>query len=243
MTVLKAKRSRRISAVDRYEPKLGNPINQKLGPAIHTWSITAGESCPGKTAACAGCCYAMRGFFCMPSVASRTDKNLAFSRTSEFAEWMRTALWAQRVRVMRIHCAGDFYDEEYIRKWIAVIKRTPRIIYFTYTRSWRLPELMPAIEEMALLPNMRLWFSADVHSGAAPRIEGLQGITWMARDDFEARTAPGWADLVFRNRVDRLMKKANGVQVCPNEIGLPEPHRPLTCTECQLCFRRKVTQQ
>lgn len=232
-------RKRRLSDAERIQPKLGNPINNKLGPAIHTWSIPAGSTCPGKTPACAGCCYAMRGFFNMPNVDLRMHKNEQFSRSPEFVEWMRKSLWAHSVRVMRVHTAGDFYDAEYTNKWLTIAEQNPRTLFFGYTRSWRTPEIMTVLEQLALVNNFRLWFSADVHTGMPPHTPGLQGFAWLARDDFEANTAPGWADLVFRNEVTSVMKKANGVQVCPNEIGLPEPHQRLTCTQCQLCFRKK----
>jgi len=236
-TLVRSK-AKRVSDAEKFQPKLGNPINNKLGPGIHSWSITAGVTCPGKTKACASVCYAMGGFYNMPSVRQRMNLNHKFSESKEFVPWMTKALWAHSVRVMRIHCAGDFFDAEYTEKWLQIVKQTPRVVFFGYTRSWRDEEIAPVLQRLALVKNMRLWYSADIQTGTPPRVPGLKGIAWMARDSHEEEEAPAWSDLVFRDKPRTLLKKANGVQVCPNEIGLPEPYPRLTCTQCQLCFRK-----
>jgi hypothetical protein len=234
-----AKSPKRVSDIEKFQPKLGNPINNKLGPGIHTWSITAGSSCPGKTVACAGCCYAMRGFFNMPAVERRMQANYDFSRSKEFVPWMTKAIWAHSVRVLRVHVAGDFYDAAYVQKWIDIAKQTPRVVYYGYTRSWRTLKISESLERLALVKNFRLWYSADVDTGIPPKSPGLRGIAWLARDKDEEDATPCWADLVFRDKPDALLKKAGEtrVQVCPNELGLPAPYQRLTCTQCQICFR------
>jgi hypothetical protein len=223
----------------RLKPALGNPINTKLGPAIFTWSITAEESCPGATPACLSCCYARRGFFTMPAVARRLDANLQFSKTADFTEWMQKAVWAHWVRIMRIHVAGDLYDAAYTEKWIRIAEKTPKVRYFLYTRSWRDPEILPAIRRLAKVKNVALWLSTDVDTGRPPSMTNAYGIAWMARNPAEEDLTPPWAMLVFRDKDGTLLKKANGVQVCAAEIGLPPEHQKLTCTRCQLCFRPK----
>lgn len=231
---------RKLSAVQRYKPALGNPINTKLGPGIHTWSIPAEETCPGATEACLSCCYARRGFFLMPSIERRLWANYRFSQTAEFTAWMVSAVQAQWVRVMRVHVSGDLYDAAYTEKWLEIVAKTARVRYFLYTRSWREHEILPLIRKLAKRPNVALWLSADVETGRPPAVAGSRGVSWMARDTSEEDQTPKWANLVFRNTSKTLRKKVNGVQVCPNEIGLPATYPRLTCTQCQLCFRSQT---
>lgn len=232
---------RRLTDVERLQPKLGNPINSKLGPGIHTWSIPAQQTCPGATKACLGCCYALSGFFNMPSVKDRLQRNYLFTKSPDFVSWMMGAVWAQGVSVLRIHVAGDMYDAAYIRKWVEIVQSTTRVRYFAYTRSWRIPELVGPLRELASCRNIQLWLSADVDTGKPPQWPEARGIAWMTRTPAEEQATPAWADLVFRDNDATLLKRANGIQVCPNEIGLPAEYPKLTCTQCRICWRPKLT--
>lgn len=223
------------SAAQAYRPGLSGLDNTKLGPAIHSWSITAGHTCPGATPACLSVCYAMRGLMRMPTPTNLYLRNWLFSQTDEFVPWMLAAMSVQCVRIMRVHCAGDLYDAEYTDKWAEIVARTKYIRYFCYTRSWQVPEMSKSLRQLAKLPNMQLWLSEDVDTGPAPRWKHTR-TAWMARNDEEAQMARPITDLVFRDKPKTTMKHtAVGSQVCPHEIGVPGVPK-IKCSHCKICF-------
>lgn len=208
---------------------------------IHSWSIPAGKdwSCPGESHLCRVRCYAKRGFFFMPNVNTTHKNNFKFSQTPDFQNWMRQQLVTTYVRVMRIHVAGDFYNGEYVRKWYEIVSRSPKILFFAYTRSWRVEEILPELVKLGALPNIQLWWSIDRLTGPAPLIRGIRR-AYMAIDNVDANNAPNDCDLVFRDKPSTIMKKANGVQVCPTENGVTT-QIPITCSNCGICWnQRKV---
>jgi len=225
------------TAVETYRPGLSGLDNIKLGAAIHSWSISAGQSCPGATPACLSVCYAMRGRLRMPNVANLYLRNWLFSQTDEFVPWMLAALRTSCVRTLRVHCAGDLYDAEYTEKWTEIVSAARTTRFFLYTRSWAVPEMGRAIRKLAKQPNMQLWLSEDVDTGPAPRWNHTR-FAWMARNDEEAAMAPARTHLIFRDKPRTTMKHSPvGVQVCANEIHVPDAPR-ITCSSCGICFNK-----
>lgn len=218
---------------------LSDVTNSKLGPLIHGWAIIAGRewSCPGESTLCRSRCYAKRGFFNMPNVRRSHVRNFEFSESPIFADWMASAIAAKFVRAMRIHVSGDFYDVGYVRKWIEIVHRSPNQIFFAYTRSWRIEDMLPELIKLGALPNMQLWWSIDRETGPAPLVRGIRR-AYMAIDDSDADCTPDDCDLVFRDHPLTIMKKANGIQVCPVENGVTTQVK-ITCSTCRICWSGK----
>jgi len=214
--------------------------NNKLGAMIYGWSLPASEKiCIGASALCAMYCYAKAGFFRMGNVKSSHQKNYQFSLTADFVDWMVATIVALWIRVVRIHVGGDFYDAEYVEKWIEIVERCPRVQFFAYTRSWRDDECLPLLVRLAGLPNVQMWWSIDRETGPAPLYRGIRR-AYFAVNDIDAKNAPDDCDLVFRDDTNTEMKKANGVQVCPVENGV-QTQVPITCSSCGICWNKAET--
>jgi hypothetical protein len=218
----------------RKPPLLGEPRVTKLGRLIHTFSIPALETCPGKSPLCSSLCYAGTGFFVMKSVADKHWDNYWRTRTAEFVDDVVTQVKEDCVRHVRIHVAGDFYDLAYTGKWIQVVRRCFHTVFFAYTRSWTSKSMLLALKTLAGLKNMHLWFSADRTMPRPPRVPGIR-IAYLLAPDEDPAGVPSWADLVFRDEVDVPMKRAGGVLVCPYEQGIKRTVK-LTCSQCGICF-------
>lgn len=214
------------------------PGNTKLGPGIFSWSLPAGKSqtCPGETGVCARRCYAMRGHYVHSTVKALYLRNLQFSRTEDFVGWFVATLRSHMAQVLRVHTSGDFYDQGYIEKWQQIVQASPNTQFFAYTRSWRVPGLLPDLVQLGRLPNMSLWWSTDRESGEPPLVRGIRQ-AYMAVNDADAATAPIRADLVFRVQRTSVLKRANGVQVCPPENGV-QTREKITCTKCGICWKK-----
>lgn len=206
--------------------------NEKLGFLIASWSIPAGETCPGETPTCRKACYAKRHHFARKSVQQRYHKNWLFAQSRQFVRWMTASLRTHFVRVCRIHVAGDFDTPAYIRKWCKIVENSPQVRFFTYTRSWRDPILLPLLVGLSAYPNMDLWWSIDRDTGPAPGVRGIRH-AYLAENDADALNAPR-CDLIFRNPPRAtVLKKVQGTLVCPHENGT---RAPITCSTCQVCW-------
>jgi len=186
------------------------------------------------TPACSGPCYSAFLESLRPSLRDRYQRNLELSQRRDFARLVRAFLILRNVRVARIHTGGDFYAAAYARKWLTVMRRAPTVRFYFYTRSWRVPAILKVLEEMAVLSNVRAWFSCDHDTGVPARVPVGVRLAWLmtAPDD-----RPPHADLVFRTRpLRRTVQKRVGLAlVCPTENGATG-HRT-DCERCRVCWR------
>jgi hypothetical protein len=205
--------------------------NAKLGRGIYTFSLPAVTTCPGSSPTCRRECYALRGRLKL----QRRRHRLAYraSLDDAFPGRMVREIRRRDCGCVRIHVSGDFYSAAYARAWAAVARACPQTRFYAYTRSWRVPEIAPALAELASLPNVRLWWSCDRDTGVPARVPRRVRLAWLqaSADDLPPR-----ADLVFRVRRLRktVVKRVGLALVCPVENGATG-HRT-DCGRCRLCI-------
>jgi hypothetical protein len=140
----------------------------------------------------------------------------------------------RKCKVVRVHVAGDFYSAEYVAKWTEVVKACPDIIFYAYTRSWRIPDINDELTKLASYSNVRLWFSVDAETGAPVNVPHRVRTAYLSVDsnDIPAHTM----DLVFRDYGSRgmIQKRLNGIIVCPPENGVTD----ITCEQCGICWKK-----
>lgn len=207
--------------------------NGKLGEGIHAWSLPAVETCPGRSDLCSRVCYARSGRFKTRAMRSRLAENLVAAQALAFVSRIAAEVHRRGVHTLRIHVSGDFFDPDYVTKWASIARRCPRTTFYAYTRTWRVPEIAPALATLAGLPNVRLWFSCDAETGPPFEIPPGVRLAYLQIDRHEQPTG----DLVFRVRPLRGQPSARQLLtvVCPTEIV---PRRSdVTCTSCRLCHR------
>ena len=220
------------------------PGNAKLGTDL-IWGFglpSGGAVCVGMSKTCRAVCYAVRTEQYRPNAADRYRRNLALSKTKGFVRRIRAFLIAHHVRVVRIHTGGEFASPRYVRKWWRIIRRSPKVRFFTYTRSWRVPAIREELDRLAALPNRQLWFSADRETGLPENVHPWVRIAWLMTEDTDEPppVTTVKVDLIFR--VQRLRKTAlhdvAGIPVCPAEAGLPGL-KP-TCDHCGDCWKPPI---
>lgn len=200
--------------------------NTKLGECIFHFSIPAWETCPGRSAACE-VCYAMQGRYRTYTVQDALQRAYDASQHDDFAHRMIREVHRRWCQVVRIHVAGDFYSVDYACKWLEIVRRCPDTIFYAYTRSWRVEDIRPVLEEMARLENFRMWFSADSDTGQPPCVPEVR-VAWLMQDAAEPIED---ADLIFRDKPLRQEKtrRIGLTLVCPVENGSD------TYTDCGIC--------
>lgn len=190
--------------------------NQKLGP-IMGFSISRGVTCPGQSDWCRQFCYARTDRHTV-TTESRA-KNLIASRNEHFVddmvygirELLRTGIplrvptnedrklgreatgpmtgMLRMEKIFRIHTSGDFYSEDYVRKWLEIVRELPDIKFYTYTRCWRPmvdPRITNAVYDLKNVRNVSILASTDPTTGPAPRGWRECGIdaTWLGQKAF-----------------------------------------------------------
>jgi hypothetical protein len=213
------------------------PGNLKLGGRrIWGFALPSGtpDACPGLSPTCRAHCYAVAVERFRPAAAAAYRRNLRASRRRDFVRRVVAFLVAHRVGVVRVHTAGDFHSARYARKWLAVMRRSPRVTFYFYTRSWRVAAIRPVIDRMAGLPNCVAWYSCDRDTGVPADVPAGVRLAWLSAAADEA--APPGVDLVFRVRGLRgRPAPPGGPPVCPAEDGVPRPRRA-TCDACGRCW-------
>ena len=224
-----------MSAVKSYKlTDLFSWGNGKMGDKVLTWSIPAILTCPGRSTDCEKLCYADKNFFRMANVKSKYHRNWQLSQQNDFHLIASELL--KKVKddtLFRIHVAGDFYDATYAEKWLYILKQNPHVQAWVYTRSWRIPEILPVIEDLTKLPNLSFWYSVDRGTGKPAKIPKNVRTAYMMVDDADI---PRWRpDLYFRDYAARgtVAKYIKGTLVCPAENGV-SGH--VQCQRCQICI-------
>lgn len=217
------------------------PGNRKLGSErIWSFSIPAYHTCrPGRTEVCARLCYARRLEGFRPSLRGALRGNLKATRSDDFVGRVVAEITARKVKLLRVHSAGDLYSAGYAAKWLAVFRRTPGTLHYLYSRSWRDAATRAVLGEMSRLRNVRVWFSTDRMTGDPGRVPRRVRIAYLQDGPGDV---PARADLVFRPRKLRkevrksLTTQSGRAPVCPTETGAPGAHA-VTCETCRSCWR------
>jgi hypothetical protein len=228
------------------EQLLAGPHNSRLGPAIHSFNLPAEPTiCVGASPLCEFVCYAHAFHFRLQQ--ARHQRNFERSQQDSFPDAIRGEIRRALIRIVRIHCAGDFYDVAYVRKWARIARACPETGFFAYSRSWRIAEILATLIAFSRLPNVHLWLSEDRDTGRPPVLPGVRRAYLLCQDESEA-AVPVDADLVFRvplprrpgarNTYTRPAKRLNGVLVCPKEQAI-ERRVALTCSSCRICFTER----
>jgi len=134
--------------------------NAKVGE-VFTFSLPSHTTCPGASPWCLKHCYAYRYERLRPSCLRAYQRNLVLAqRTSEFVRVM-TGVVPRILSCMRIHVSGDFHSAEYVDGWYRICAAFPQTRFWSYTRSWTVPQLARPLERLRALPNVVLFASTD----------------------------------------------------------------------------------
>lgn len=206
--------------------------NSKLGKTIFTFNLPAITTCPGRSLACQSC-YAMQGRWLFDNVRRSLARNLEAARSPSFATDMVAEIRRRKAAVVRVHSSGDFFSRAYARRWLTVMRELPGVTFYFYTRSWRIGSIRPVLEEMAALPNVRAWFSADADTGVPEAVPPGVRVAWL--HERHGADVPQASGVVFRvHELRRAVQKRIGLPlVCPVENGVTSTD----CGRCGVCWR------
>lgn len=216
-----------MNGVYTYSRLPGHPDAPALG------GMTTGGNgfgtCPGATDECQAICYAARPVAERGVVAQMWKRNSESEDVPEIPE---------DCKILRIHVSGDFTSIDYIEQWYVRLREQPDVRAFAYTRSWRVPGLLPALETLRALPNMQLFASMDKSTTELPPTGWRRA--WIADDDrikpvpHERTPELRWIDTEESDWNSTLTGVPDLAIVCPEETG-----RKANCEECRFCIDGK----
>ena len=202
--------------------------NTKLGSRIWHFSVPNVHTCPGRTETCESVCYVTRYVKRFSRIELMYQDNYRASLRPDFPDRIIDEIRERKVRILRIHVSGDFYSVEYLDKWLKVVQSCKDTVFVAFTRSWRLPEFLPSLEEFSKSNNTQLWLSFDRDCRQVPRIEGARlAYLSISPEDYDDN-----ADLTFVNWKAK-QKRLGSSLICPYEQGLG---LKIKCDKCMICF-------
>lgn len=111
--------------------------NMKM--TIPTWSLPTGLTCPNATPMCRKHCYARKAERHRRGVLPCRRRNYEESLGDGFVRDMAELLGKRhKLEYVRIHEAGDFYNQGYLEKWFEICRRFPKTRFLAFSNMWDL---------------------------------------------------------------------------------------------------------
>ena len=165
-----------LSSLKTYKARTENELfiklsdgNKKLIPneriSFLIWNLPAVITCPYRTAHCEAACYALKAERNYPDALPSRKRHFDISRQGNFVLRMIFTIACELDRpknkdkkiVFRIHESGDFYNMEYVKKWLEIMdyfKDDKRIVFVAYTKSVKYFDGLEIPENMRLLASV-----------------------------------------------------------------------------------------
>ena len=136
------------------------------------------------------------------------NQNWLWPIREDFTAW-RDQGW----RSVRIHDAGDFFNNVYLQAWIAVANKTPDVLFYAYTKEVKLckaaslPANFVIIYSMGGKQDHLLDLSVDRHADVFPTLKAMEraGYTDQADCDLLAPLLPTNRIGIVRNNIRHLV--------------------------------------
>jgi hypothetical protein len=144
--------------------------NKKLGKSIYHFPLPAIQTCtPSKW--CKKHCYALHGIYVIHKkmIDKCHQRNYFTTMEDSFIQDISFEISKKKIKYVRIHTSGDFYDNRYVWKWYQIALYHPETKFLAFTKRI---DLAGPLQEFAKLPNVSIKESLDP-TIANPGIEGV----------------------------------------------------------------------
>jgi hypothetical protein len=201
--------------------------NSELRPdGIYNWSIPAlaaklsdgknVKTCPN-AGACATVCYARNGTYNFSNVKARHTANLEYAMKYP-EEWFGQMLSevnhpSMRGKYVRIHDSGDFYSEDYLRRWLRIARLTPQVTFYCYTKE---VSMFKRVVEPDCPENFRYLYSMG---GREDHLIDLE-------NDRHAEVFPDDAAILEAGYTSQDASDLLAITLPTNKIGIPQNNIP-----------------
>ena len=130
---------------------------------VVSWGIPASDKTCPNAGACKNGCYAKGGRYGFPNVKNKLNERLTLAESDDFIHVIDDEIAylkkknADKQLYIRIHDTGDFFNESYTMKWLAIARMNPDVKFYAYTK---MVTMFLAYESFGRIPdNFRVIFS------------------------------------------------------------------------------------
>lgn len=171
--------------------------NEEVG--FLTFSLPSRSTCPYATEMCKKRCFAKKNESFKAVRASR-ERNLEETKKDTFIQdtidilekKLSSKKYANKKLFIRIHTSGDFYNKNYMKKWIQIsdyFKGNNRIFLQAYTKSviyikQILDEEQKALDDINIHFCYSIWDDTDERDIELANELNLQTFTSLTKEDF-----------------------------------------------------------
>lgn len=129
--------------------------NQKLQQSgIESFNLIPIVHCP-LAGSCKAFCYATVGNQAFRNGQLRRARAFLATLESDFVDKMTAQIIKKtKLKAVRIHDSGDFYDSKYLLKWADIAKKVPDQRFYAYTKM--IPLIQQAHDAGLIPSNLRL---------------------------------------------------------------------------------------
>ena len=145
-----------------------------------SWSLPAGKrgSCPMEDLSVnsiCNSCYAQQNRYRFPTVKNAQWARFNFLRADpeRCLDAISNFITTHNLPFFRVHDSGDFHTLDMIRLWRKVAASCRTTSFWFPTRAWLFPHWIPALRDLASLPNVSVRPSAIHFGDHPPVIAGL----------------------------------------------------------------------
>lgn len=201
--------------------------NSELRPdGIYNWSIPALaaklsngtniKTCPN-AGACATVCYARNGTYNFSNVKGRHVKNLEYILEDPqgwFAQMLEEVSKPKmRGKHVRIHDAGDFFSEDYLRMWLKLARLVPEVTFYCYTKE---VSMFKRVLSEGCPNNFKYLFSMG----------GKEDYLIDKENDRHAEVFPNDAAILDAGYMNQSASDLLAITLPTNKVGIPQNNIP-----------------
>lgn len=119
---------------------------------IFKFSLPVVKTCP-QAKACKEFCYGLKGHYVTfkETVDKAHKNNLEFTKSKLFCHSMVTEIHKRKIKIIRLHDTGDFYSQEYLKRWALIASFCDDTFFYAYTKSFHLN-----FDNFLSLPNTKI---------------------------------------------------------------------------------------
>jgi hypothetical protein len=201
--------------------------NSELRPdGIYNWSIPAlaaklsngtnVKTCPN-AGACATVCYARNGTYNFSNVKGRHVRNLEYILEDPqgwFAQMLEEVSKPKmRGKHVRIHDAGDFFSEDYLRMWLKLATLVPEVTFYCYTKE---VSMFKRVLSEGCPNNFKYLFSMG----------GKEDHLIDKENDRHAEVFPDDAAILDAGYMNQSASDLLAITLPTNKVGIPQNNIP-----------------
>ena len=176
------------------------------------------NTCPN-AGACAAFCYAKNGTYLFKNVRKAHIEKLELVLNNR-EEWKRLMIEEikkpkYKGKYIRIHDAGDFFNEQYAQDWIDIAKGCLESIFYAYTKEVLMmkklekPDNFIVIYSFGGKQDQHINKNEDRHSDVFPNYDEMINLGYVdiEEDDKQAAINPNHKIGLYRNNIKHFIKK------------------------------------